>query len=55
MVKEQVKSMVKTGVSIAIIYIVAVILSLFLCDRIHELESREDIQQQNNSIVLQIK
>ncbi len=54
MVKLRLKSIVKTSVGVAIIYIVAVYLSLFLCDRMNELESNKDIQRQNSNIVLHL-
>ena len=49
------KSMIKTGVLVAIIYMVAVMLSLFLCDRMSELESRQDQTVRNERIVLHLK
>ena len=55
MMKRQLKSGIKTGIGVAFIYMVAVMLSLFMCDRMSELESREDLERQNSNIVLQIK
>lgn len=55
MMKRQLKSVIKTGIGVAFIYMVAVMLSLFMCDRMSELESREDLERQNSNIVLQIK
>ena len=55
MVDVKLKSMIKTGVLVAIIYMVAVMLSLFLCDRMSELESRQDQTVRNERIVLHLK
>ncbi len=49
------KSIVKTGVGVAIIYIIALMFSLFMCDRMSELESKEDESVCNSSLVLHLK
>ena len=49
------KTILRTAGGVILIYIVAVFLSLVVCDRVSELESREDMKLQNGSIVLNIK
>ena len=49
------KTILRTAGGVILIYIVAVFLSLVVCDRVSELESREDVKLQNGSIVLNIK
>ncbi len=49
------KSILKTAGGVVAIYIIAVLLSFVVCDRMSELESGEDVKLQNGSIVLDIK
>lgn len=55
MLNQNIKSILKTAAVVIVIYVIAVGCSLFLCDRVNELESREDVVRQNASIVLQLK
>ena len=57
MMKRQLKSVIKTGIGVAFIYMVAVMLSLFMCDRMSELNryTYRRFRRQNSNIVLQIK
>ena len=48
------KTILRTAGGVILIYIVAVFLSLVVCDRVSELESREDMKLQNGSIVLNL-
>lgn len=55
MKKENVINIGKSALGIVVIYIMAVCLSLFVCDRMDELESKDDQLKRNNQIVLQLK
>ena len=46
------KNIVKTGVAVSCIYIAAIYLSLFISDRMEELETNQDRIEQANQIVL---
>ncbi len=48
------KKLMKGAIGISCIYIVAVLLSLVFCDRINELESREDQQIYAKELSLQL-
>lgn len=48
------KSILKTALGVSLIYMLAVVLTLFMCNRVNELESNEE-KIINNSIALSIK
>ena len=50
-----VKTILKTTLGVCLIYIMAVILTLLMCNRVSELESNEDIKIINNNVALAIK
>ena len=50
-----VKTILKTALGVCLIYIMAVILTLLMCNRVSELESNEDIKIINNNVALAIK
>ena len=55
MKKEKILEIIKMAVGVVIIYMIAVLLSLCLCERFNDLESSEDRVIQNGSIVLGIR
>ncbi len=50
-----VKTILKTALGVCLIYIMAVILTLLMCNRVSELESNEDIKIINNNVALAVK
>ena len=55
MVKEKVMEIAKTALGVVIIYIVAVLISLYLCHNFYGMESKEDKLIQNENIVMGVK
>ena len=49
-----VKNILKTALGVSLIYIMAVILTLFMCDRVNELESSEE-EIINTTVALSLK
>jgi len=48
------KKILKTALGVSLIYIMAVILTLFMCDRVNELENNEK-EVINNTVALNLK
>ena len=48
------KNILKTALGVSLIYIMAVILTLFMCDRVNELENSEE-EIINNTVALSLK
>ncbi|HIR58719.1 MAG TPA: hypothetical protein IAB38_01585 [Candidatus Onthousia excrementipullorum] len=48
------KNILKTALGVSLIYIMAVILTLFMCDRVNELESSEE-EIINTTVALSLK
>ena len=48
------KNILKTALGVSLIYIMAVVLTLFMCDRVNELESSEE-ELINNTVALNLK
>lgn len=48
------KNILKTALGVSLIYIMAVVLTLFMCDRVNELESSEE-EIINNTVALSLK
>lgn len=48
------KNILKTALGVSLIYIMAVVLTLFMCDRVNELESSEE-KIINNTVALSLK
>ena len=52
---EKVKAGVKTVFMVVVIYIMAVIFSLIMCDRVSNLESQEDHTIREENLVMNVK
>ncbi len=48
------RNILKTAIGVSLIYMMAIILTLFMCDRVNELESSEE-EIINSSIALNLK
>lgn len=48
------KKIVKTALGVSAIYICAILLSLALCDRMNDLESREDYSKYHQSLSMNL-
>ena len=48
------KNILKTALGVCLIYIMAVVLTLFMCDRVNELESSEE-EIINSTVALSLK
>ena len=48
------KNILKTALGVSLIYIMAVVLTLFVCDRVNELESSEE-ELINTTVALSLK
>ena len=48
------KNILKTAIGVSLIYIMAVVLTLFMCDRVNELENSEE-EIINNTVALSLK
>ena len=48
------KNILKTALVVSLIYMMAVILTLFMCDRVNELENSEE-EIINNTVALSLK
>ena len=48
------KNILKTAIGVSLIYIIAVVLTLFMCDRVNELESSEE-EIINTTVALNLK
>ncbi len=48
------KNILKTALGVSLIYIMAVVLTLFMCDRVNELESSEE-EIINTTVALSLK
>ena len=48
------KNILKTAIGVSLIYMMAVVLTLFMCDRVNELESSEE-EIINTTVVLSLK
>ena len=48
------KNILKTAIGVSLIYIMAVVLTLFMCDRVNELESSEE-EIINSTVALSLK
>ena len=48
------KNILKTALGVSLIYIMAVVLTLFMCDRVNELESSEE-ELINTTVALNLK
>ncbi len=48
------KNILKTAIGVSLIYIMAVVLTLFMCDRVNELESSEE-EIINTTVALSLK
>ena len=49
-----VKNILKTALGVSLIYMLAVVLTLFMCDRVNELESSEE-EIINTTVALNLK
>ncbi len=49
------KTILKTALGVSLIYIMAVILTLFMCDRVNELDSREGEELINTTVAFNLK
>ena len=49
-----IKNILKTAIGVSLIYIMAVVLTLFMCDRVNELESSEE-EIINTTVALSLK
>ena len=49
-----VKNILKTALGVSLIYMLAVVLTLFMCDRVNELESSEE-EIINTTVALSLK
>lgn len=49
------KTILKTALGVSLIYIMAVVLTLFMCDRVNELDSKEDIEITNSNVAFNLK
>lgn len=54
MLNLKVKTIVKTALGVSLIYMMAVVLTLFMCDRVNELESSEE-EIINTTVALSLK
>ena len=48
------KNILKTAIGVSLIYMMAVVLTLFMCDRVNELESSEE-EIINTTVTLSLK
>ena len=48
------KNILKTAIGVSLIYMMAVVLTLFMCDRVNELESSEE-EITNTTVALSLK
>ena len=48
------KNILKTAIGVSLIYMMAVVLTLFMCDRVNELESSEE-EILNTTVALSLK
>ncbi len=48
------KNILKTAIGVSLIYMMAVVLTLFMCDRVNELESSEE-EIINTTVALNLK
>ena len=48
------KNILKTALGVSLIYIMAVVLTLFMCDRVNELENSEE-ESINSTVALNLK
>lgn len=48
------KNILKTAIGVSLIYMIAVVLTLFMCDRVNELESSEE-EIINTTVALSLK
>lgn len=48
------KNILKTAIGVSLIYIMAVVLTLFMCDRVNELENSEE-EIINTTVALSLK
>ena len=48
------KNILKTALGVSLIYIMAVVLTLFMCDRVNELENSEE-EIINSTVALNLK
>ncbi len=48
------KKILKTAIGVSLIYMMAVVLTLFMCDRVNELESSEE-EIINTTVALSLK
>ncbi len=48
------KNILKTAIGVSLIYMMAVVLTLFMCDRVNELESSEE-EIINTTVALSLK
>lgn len=48
------KNILKTAIGVSLIYMMAVVLTLFMCDRVNELESSEE-ETINTTVALSLK
>ncbi len=48
------KNILKTALGVSLIYIMAVVLTLFMCDRVNELENSEE-ELINSTVALNLK
>lgn len=55
MLNFDVKTILKTALGVSLIYIMAVVLTLFMCDRVNELDSRENEEIMNATVAFNLK
>lgn len=48
------KNILKTAIGVSLIYMMAIVLTLFMCDRVNELESSEE-EIINTTVALSLK
>ncbi len=54
MLNLKVKTIVKTALGVSLIYMMAVVLTLFMCDRVNELENSEETEIVNSNIAINL-
>ena len=55
MLNFNIKTILKTALGVSLIYIMAILLTLCLCDRVSELENSKDMEIMNRTTAMNLK
>ena len=55
MLNFNIKTILKTALGVSLIYIMAILLTLCLCDRVSELENAKDMEIMNRTTAMNLK